>query len=59
MNKRKPPVEITGYRNRNIFVVDHVRGIEGFCWYSFVNDDDGEEDFLPWDGDSAVDDCPF
>ncbi|MDB5724054.1 MAG: hypothetical protein JWQ16_808 [Novosphingobium sp.] len=59
MNKRKAPVEIAGYVNRQIWVVGEQGVLPGFKCYSWVNDDHKPEDYLEWDGDSTVDDCPF
>lgn len=56
---RKVPVEIAGYVERLAWVDDHVNGVVGFRLISWVNDDHGDDDFLPWEGDSIVDDCPF
>ena len=59
MNKRKAPVEVAGYVNRQIWVVNRDSGLAGYRWLSWVNDDYEPEDYLPWEGDSTVDDCPF
>lgn len=59
MSKVKIPVEIAGYVNRRIWVRNPVRGMEGFRWFSVVNEDYRDDEILPWGGDSTIDDCPF
>lgn len=59
MNKRKVPVEVAGYRNVLRFVIDDVKNTRSYRWHSVANDDASPDDFLPWEGDSDVDDCPF
>jgi hypothetical protein len=49
---QKPPVEIAGYVNRQRWVVDIIRGTEGFRWYSVINDNQGLDEELPWFPDS-------
>ena len=50
----KGPVEIAGYINQRRWVVDIIRGTEGFRWYSVINDNYGEDEELPWFGDSSI-----
>lgn len=59
MVARKVPVEVSGHIERVIWVNDRVLGVVGFRRISWVNDDYEEADFLPWEGDSEVSDCPF
>ncbi|MFM6828884.1 MAG: hypothetical protein ACKOVA_00900 [Novosphingobium sp.] len=59
MLAKKVPVEVSGHVERVIWVNDHVLGVAEFRLISWVNDDHGESDFLPWSGDSGIDDCPF
>jgi hypothetical protein len=55
----KAPVEIAGYIDRRLWTVDTTLGTAGFRWWSCINDDYLPGEFLPWEGDSSVDDCPF
>ena len=57
--RRQAPVEIAGYVNQRRWIVDIIRGTDGFKWYSVINDNYLEDEELPWNGDSSVDDCPF
>lgn len=59
MRYRKVPVEVAGYVDRYVWVVDSYRGIAAFRWCSFVNDNISEDDLCPWVDDSEVSDCPF
>ncbi|MXO65880.1 hypothetical protein [Altericroceibacterium endophyticum] len=47
MLKRKPPVEVAGYLNRLIFVVDIFSGKWGCKWYSVINESGADEDVSP------------
>ena len=59
MNKRKVPVEVAGYVDHWVLVVDIFN--RDFCcrWMSVVNENYSIEDVSPWSGDSRPDDCPF
>lgn len=60
MSAKRVPVEIKGYVERNIWVVDHLTGLQEFRRVSWSNDDYSDDDFLPWEEQSeAPDDCPF
>lgn len=54
-----PPVEIVGYRNQRRWVVDIIRGIEGFRWYSVINDNHSDDEELPWFGEPFDHEPPF
>lgn len=59
MKARKAPVEIAGYVNRFVLVVDiHERSFR-LRWMSVINENYGDDEFLPWAGDSGIDSCPF
>lgn len=51
------PIEITGVKMVLIWTVDHITGMDGFRWYNVANEDHSDDDVLPWDGDSSIDDC--
>ena len=53
------PVEIAGYRSVCIWTYDSHGKLADFQWWSVRNDEYDDDDFLPWNGDSSVDDCPF
>lgn len=59
MIARKKPVEVAGYVNRHLCVVDNLTGAIKFEWWSVRNDDADDDDFLEWNGDSSVNTCPF
>lgn len=59
MKARKAPVEIAGYVNRYVMVVDiHERSFQ-MRWMSVINENYAEDEVLPWFGTSGVDTCPF
>ena len=49
---RKAPVEIAGYVDRQIWVVDIIRGTASLRWFSVINVKYAENEGLPWLGDS-------
>lgn len=59
MVAQKKPVEVVGYVNRHVCVVDNLKGLTKFQWWSVRNDDADDDDFLKWNEDSSVDTCPF
>ncbi len=59
MNKRKPPVEIAGYVERFVWVVDIYDRTFRQKWMSVFNENYSEDEVTPWLGNSGVDDCPF
>lgn len=59
MVAQKKPVEVVGYVNRRVCVVDNLTGVTKFQGWSVRNDDADDDDFLEWNEDSSVDTCPF
>lgn len=59
MNKRKAPVEIAGYVNRLVCIIDFSTGAFNWRWLSMINDNHAECEYVPWDEDSSGPDCPF
>ena len=58
-NRRITPVEVAGYRSVRAWTYDSTLESADFRWWSVRNDEYDDDDFLPWYGDSSVDDCPF
>lgn len=56
---RRPPVEIAGYVNRLIWVVDIHDPKFRQKWMSVINENYADDEILPWSGDSTPDTCPF
>ena len=59
MNKRRPPVELAGYVNRLVWVVDIYEPGFRQKWMSVINENYSEDEVSPWFGESDETDCPF
>ena len=59
MNNRKAPVEVAGYIERLVWVVDIYDPSFRQKWMSVYNENYAEDEVTPWLGNSDGGDCPF
>ena len=57
--KHKRPVEVAGYKSAIVPTYDPQEKCVVDKWWSIVNDDHSEDDYIPWDSEEGSEIPPF